>query len=101
MMMSILLLCLVVFGAVAAVIVMRQWYEYRRRRDRRAGDELRCACGYVLRGTSLPRCPECGRAAGFDKTFEELGIRPEELRAMRATPLPRQAGDAGEVKEGG
>jgi len=25
-------------------------------------DEPRCACGYLLLGLTLPRCPECGRA---------------------------------------
>ena len=31
-------------------------------------------CGYDLRGTPVPRCPECGCLRGFDKTAEELGI---------------------------
>ena len=33
-----------------------------------------CPCGYTLQGIAMPRCPECGRAIGFDKTFEEMGI---------------------------
>ena len=40
----------------------------------------KCRCGYILKGLALPRCPDCGRAIGFDKSFEELGISPEELR---------------------
>ncbi len=49
----------------------------RRRRD---AAERKCRCGYILKGLALPRCPECGRAIGFDKSFEELGISPDELR---------------------
>lgn len=42
----------------------------------------RCGCGYDLRGLILPRCPECGRAVGFDKSFEELGLTPGELKRV-------------------
>ena len=38
-------------------------------------------CGYNVTTVSLPRCPECGHAFGFDKTFEELGVGKDELRS--------------------
>jgi len=46
----------------------------------------RCVCGYALVGLELPRCPECGRAIGFDKSFEEMGIDPKEIRAKPRPP---------------
>jgi hypothetical protein len=73
-------LCLVMILGVAAVVAARRFYAYRRAVGRQDDKERKCVCGYILQGMSLPRCPECGRAVGFDKTFEELGVRPEELR---------------------
>ena len=75
-------------GILAAVIAVNfvLWIVTRKLYDRLFGTarsrqtERRCRCGYILKGLSLPRCPECGRALGFDKTFEELGISPQELR---------------------
>ena len=48
----------------------------------RADDPVRkCkSCGYDLRGAPIPRCPECGCLAGFDKTAEQLGITEADLR---------------------
>ena len=55
--------------------------ERARRRAKRANAVRKCTkCGYILKGLALPRCPECGRAIGFTKTFEELGVTKEELR---------------------
>lgn len=74
-----ILLCVLVL-AVCVVVAMGTYFKRKREKARREGGERRCFCGYILRGLDVPRCPECGRAVGFDKTFEELGIRPEELR---------------------
>jgi len=48
----------VTFSAAACfVLFLACWLE--RRRD----NETRCRqCGYILRGLSAPRCPECGEA---------------------------------------
>jgi hypothetical protein len=81
------LLCLILGLSVTILIAARRVYERSRANGRLAGDERKCACGYILKGVGLPRCPECGRAIGFDKTFEELGVRPEELRDK--TPRPQ------------
>ncbi len=44
-------------------------------------DDIRCLrCGYRLQGLTVPRCPECGTLRGFKQSFEELGIRKEELK---------------------
>jgi hypothetical protein len=60
---------------------------YRRRMKRSAKlppkqEPPRCVCGYDLSGLPLPRCPECGRLAGFDKTIEELELTEEDLARM-------------------
>jgi hypothetical protein len=70
----------VIAAAVAAIVAAGRLYRRSRANARLAADERKCPCGYILKGMTLPRCPECGRAIGFDKTFDELGIRPEELR---------------------
>ena len=48
-------------------------------------------CGYNLTGLSAPRCPECGCAIGFDKTFEELGLTEEETRTAIDRPRPKRS----------
>jgi hypothetical protein len=53
---------------------------YRRSHRKLHPEVRRCKCGYALTGLSIPRCPECGRAIGFDRTFEDLGISEEEVR---------------------
>lgn len=54
---------------------------YRLRKALRAQPDLRrCRCGYALTGLDIPRCPECGRAIGFDCTFEDLGIAEKDVR---------------------
>jgi|SRR6266516_4617084 len=63
-------------------------FSFRRAHARELHREgKRCMCGYELVGLEVPRCPECGRAIGFDKTFEELGITPEEIKP-RPKPSP-------------
>jgi len=76
-------LSIAVFGSALAVmffVVLTWWILFKGRRKRRFDKHLRCRCGYVVENLSVPRCPECGRAIGFDKSFEELGISEEELR---------------------
>jgi hypothetical protein len=51
--------------------------------------EARCRCGYILKGLQSPRCPECGRAIGFDKTFEELGLSADEMRSLKNAASPK------------
>jgi hypothetical protein len=71
------LICLALWFALWAA---RKWLQKRCGPEDRAA---RCVCGYSLQGLTLPRCPECGRAVGFDKTFEELGIARDELKKMK------------------
>ena len=84
----VVLLGLGIAGMVLVIVLARQIYERRRARARLDRDAQKCKCGYILRGLALPRCPECGRVVGFDKTFQELGVRPEELRGT--TPDRKQ-----------
>jgi len=37
-------------------------------------------CGYDLRNLDMPRCPECGCARGFDKTFDQMGIDERDVQ---------------------
>lgn len=47
--------------AVPAVIVGVAAYGFLTHRVRSLGNETRCRrCGYILRGITEPRCPECG-----------------------------------------
>lgn len=67
--------------AVAAPLVIR-WFIRRYRAKRfTPGEGWRCVCGYLLVGLEIPRCPECGRMIGFNKSPEELGVSEEEMRA--------------------
>ena len=71
----------IIVGSLMSVVVRRI---FRRRIERRpqqnsAACVNRCRCGYDLTGVAIPRCPECGRAIGFDKTFEELGLTETEV----------------------
>src|SRR5204862_6222828 len=68
----------VAFTLFQVVIPLVRW-RVEKGSDRRG--MRRCACGYILDGLQVPRCPECGRAIGFDKTFEQLGIDEGEVRA--------------------
>ena len=61
---------------VVRVVRFRTWLLDPRRRV-----EAKCAhCGYDLMGVGIPRCPECGRARGFDKSFGDLGIEERDVR---------------------
>ena len=67
----------------------------RRRRQEKRRDELlalKCKCGYLLAGLELPRCPECGRMIGFDKTVEELGLSVAEMEAHVARKKAEREG---------
>jgi hypothetical protein len=70
------------------VLAMRQM---RRRREARRDLLMghKCKCGYLLAGLELPRCPECGRMVGFDKTPEQLGLSVPELEAHVAQKQAR------------
>ena len=82
-------LLLLLVGLVVLSIAMRfalkRVAKWERAKELQAQGK-RCVCGYALVGLELPRCPECGRAIGFDKTFEEMGINPAEIRPK---PKPR------------
>lgn len=110
------ILILVLVATAVGLLVLRRLVNAAlglvwRRRFGRAGTRAaagagepggrRCGCGYDLRGLILPRCPECGRAVGFDKSFEELGLTPGELkRAGERWGDERVRGD-GVNEEGG
>lgn len=64
------------FAGIPLVII---WYFRRLRAKRYEG--TRCVCGYLLVNLEIPRCPECGRMIGFDKSPEELGVSEAEMRA--------------------
>ncbi len=68
---------------VLAGIVILGLFQLRRLRAklRGPGEGRRCGCGYLLARLEVPRCPECGRMIGFDKSPEELGVSEEEMRA--------------------
>lgn len=75
-------LALVAVGIVALVVMrlLIRWWAKRAAARELHDEGKRCICGYELAGLAMPRCPECGRAIGFDKTFEEMGINPAELK---------------------
>jgi hypothetical protein len=59
----------------------------RKRRRKKAEAAMRgessgrvCRCGYSLQNLEIPRCPECGRAVGFDVSFADLGIDEHDVR---------------------
>src|SRR4051794_28596997 len=70
----------VVFGLAVQLAISRF---FRRRRAKRRAAEIgrRCKCGYSLVALEIPRCPECGRMIGFDKSPEDLGVSESEMRA--------------------
>lgn len=39
-------------------------------------------CGYDLKGLTALRCPECGCAFGFTKSWEELGLSMKERQSL-------------------
>ena len=76
--MDLLGVMVVVFvGMVTVVRIVRVRRQWRRKEE----EHRRCVCGYRLQGLEVPRCPECGRAVGFEVGFAELGISEEEMRA--------------------
>jgi hypothetical protein len=77
------ILAAVIVANVVLWIITRGLYERLFGSKRSRQTERRCQCGYILKALSVPRCPECGRAVGFDKTFEELGLSPDEIRRLK------------------
>jgi len=87
--------------ALALIIVASiQWYlNFRNIKRNRIRDPLRCAhCGYDLTGYQMPRCPECGKAIGFCKTFEELGV--DETEVLRHVEDKRRQQETDEEEPG-
>ena len=68
--------------AVVSMVGRRLWRRKLKDILREPDNEpMHCGqCGYDVRGLDIPRCPECGCAFGFDRTFEELGLDEEEVR---------------------
>lgn len=80
-------------GAVPLAALLRHVKRSAERRARvrkEATDELSVCrkCGYELTGLNVPRCPECGCALGFTKTFEELGLSDDEVREAENRQRP-------------
>ena len=90
-----------VVGLIAWVVfvIIRVRRAARRARADQKIRAYRCVCGYSFAGLDVPRCPECGRAAGFNKTFDELGVSEQEViehvrkrsEELRDKPLPEEA----------
>ena len=65
--------------AVLAISTGRLIRVRRRLREQKEAG-LRCVrCGYDVGHQDVPRCPECGAAIGFRKTFAELGVEEGEV----------------------
>ena len=70
-----LALVVFVFGPVVT-----WFFRVRVMKQDRIVDPSRCSrCDYNLAGLSVPRCPECGAAVGFTKTFDQLGIDEQQV----------------------
>lgn len=81
-------LWLSVTALVALWVGVRAWRRCaaRREHEEQAAPAVRCdACGYVISGLELPRCPECGALRGFKVPLDQLGISEEELRELHAS----------------
>lgn len=89
------------FLALAAFVVLPvvTWFIRTRvtKRDRIINPLCCVRCGYNLSGLSIPRCPECGAAVGFDKTFSELGV--DEAEVIRHTDRRRSELTQSEVSD--
>jgi hypothetical protein len=77
--MIVAVLAAVVIPAVVSVSIRVLRLRIRGPRKVQESPTPKCSCGYDLTGLEIPRCPECGRAIGFDKSFEELGLTQDEL----------------------
>src|SRR4051812_3675033 len=73
---------LLIGGAIVCLILARYWYRRFRAKNRPLARHQHCPCGYSLLNLEIPRCPECGRMIGFNKTPKELGISEEDMRAF-------------------
>jgi hypothetical protein len=88
----------IVAGGIALYVMIRvmlgRWQRIHRLRLEREKASNRCPCGYDLEGLEIPRCPECGRAIGFDKSFDELGLTADEIDRLTQIRRARQQTDA-------
>ena len=83
----------VMLALIYFVIRFRQYYK-----EDKVGSPRKCGrCGYIVTKLSAPRCPECGAAVGFDKTFSELGV--DEVEVIRHTDRRRRDSAQGEAPD--
>jgi hypothetical protein len=69
-----------VAGSLVYLVFRVRAHHKRVLRRRRSEDPVLCRhCGYDLRGVEIPRCPECGRAMGFDITFAQMGVDERDV----------------------
>ncbi len=73
----------IAIGLFLVILMLVSLVKSRRSRvlikDRMDTPRLCDHCGYNLTNLVVPRCPDCGKAIGFDKSFEELGIDEAEV----------------------
>ena len=81
MLQPILSMIVIMVVGVGSLIAFRWLWRRFHARHRSSSNLQRCTCGYILVGLEIPRCPECGRMIGFDKTPAELGLSEEQMRA--------------------
>jgi hypothetical protein len=69
--------------ACLGALVLPLYVRWRRAKRHPPGEPpgRRCVCGYLLVGLEIPRCPECGRMIGFDKSPADIGVSEQEMRA--------------------
>jgi len=84
-------ICCVITVVSVVVIAARVMVWLRRLATTKSEPEHRCKCGYIVANLKMPRCPECGCAIGFNKSFAELGIDEKDVRRHVESQAPTQA----------